>query len=343
MSISIITPAYNGAKYLRETVESVLAQTYTDWEQIIVDDGSSDGTFELAQELSLTDPRIRAYRKDNGGVATARNFGYEQISPNSEFLIYLDQDDIWRPDTLQKLLDLLQSDLRLVAAHALTRQTDLSGNPVGAPGGTIMSEVRRKVVGTHIEFCERTEPTTFNTLICDCCIPTPGVALIRRSAFERIKTADGLYFDQSVASGDDWDVWLRLSLLGDFGFLDEVLIDWRQHESNGSKNEYVTCAAESKVRKKMATWPELTSEQRAMADWRYRRIYASIERRNAKICWSWLLQTLREGKWDRSAKLALTWQRRYLQYLGLKLFWNARKQQLPIPSRLIELSQVLEL
>lgn len=340
MKISIVTPAYNAQEFLAETLESVIAQTFTDWEQVVVDDGSQDDTFAIAQRFAAWDPRIRAVLKPNGGVANARNYGYKNTDPSSEFVIFLDHDDTWKPEALARLVEALEAAPNAVAAHALARQTDLAGNPSGAPGGTIYSWERRKVVGNKIVTCSRTEPTTFACMICDCAISTPGVVLIRRAAFDKIDRGDGIYFDQSVASGDDWDVWLRLTLRGDFAFVDEVLLNWRQHADNGSKSEHVTFAAESKVRQKMATWPELSPEQRRMAQWRYRRRYASIERGNARACWQWTRESVRTGDWKKTRHLARATVERYLYYLGIRHFWNLRGKP-PAPLRLVDIKQVL--
>jgi glycosyltransferase involved in cell wall biosynthesis len=341
MKISIVTPAYNATNFLRATLESVLAQTFTDWEQVVVDDGSTDKTREIAESYAAKDSRIRVVQKANGGVATARNFGYERVNPASEYVIFLDHDDTWKPDTLERLLKALEAAPSAVAAHGLARQTDLDGNPTGAPGGTIFSYERRRVVGAKIVTCSRTEPTTFACMICDCCISTPGVALIRRSAFEKINRGDGIYFDQSVASGDDWDVWIRLSLRGDFVFVDDVLLNWRQHGDNGSVTEHVTFASESRVRQKMVDWPEFNPEQQRMALWRYRRRYASIERGNASACWQWTRESASHGEWSKALLLARTTVSRYTHYLGLRHFWNLRRKP-PTPLRLVDIRQVLD-
>lgn len=339
--ISIVTPAYNAEEFLSDTLDSIISQTYTGWELIVVDDGSRDKTFEIAERYAKRDARIRTVRKENGGVATARNFGYLHTALSSEYIVFLDHDDTWKPDALERLLDAIEKAPDAVAAHALARQTDLQGNPSGAPGGTIYSFERRKVVGTSIATCSRTEPTTFACMICDCAISTPGVVLIRRAAFEKINRGDGIYFDQAVASGDDWDAWLRLSLHGDFVFVDEVLLNWRQHADNGSKSEHVTFTAESKVRQKMASWPELSPEQRRMAAWRYRRRYASIERGNARACWQWTRESLAAGDWKKTRLLARTAFERYLYYLGLRHFWSWRGKP-PAPLRLVDVRQILD-
>src|SRR5712691_4622776 len=84
--VSIVIPTSNSATYLAPTIESVCTQTVADWELVLFDDGSSDGTVELAEALAKGDPRIRIVRRDHGGIAAARNGWYRQTHPESEFL-----------------------------------------------------------------------------------------------------------------------------------------------------------------------------------------------------------------------------------------------------------------
>lgn len=105
--VSVVIPAYNAAATLSETVESLLAQTHTAWEAIIVDDGSRDETPAIAAEYARRDPRIRLVRQDNAGVGAARNRGIAEA--RGAFIAPLDADDIWLPQKLEKQLALLQS------------------------------------------------------------------------------------------------------------------------------------------------------------------------------------------------------------------------------------------
>jgi len=100
--VSIITPCYNGDKYLAETIESVLSQTYTQWEMIIVDDGSTDRTADIASEYTLRDKRIQLVRQSNGGTAKARNAAMRLAQ--GRYIALLDADDIWEPRFLEEQL-----------------------------------------------------------------------------------------------------------------------------------------------------------------------------------------------------------------------------------------------
>src|SRR5262245_46364723 len=92
--ISIVIPTYNSEDYLAQTLDSGLAQTCGDWEVVVYDDGSRDGTVAVANRYSANDRRIRVLQGRNGGVAAARNQGFAAANPASEFVIFLDHDDL---------------------------------------------------------------------------------------------------------------------------------------------------------------------------------------------------------------------------------------------------------
>ena len=105
--VTIVMPAHNSQASLSESVQSVLAQTYTDWELIIVDDASSDGTLALAGQFAAGDPRIRVLPlEQNVGVAEARNRGID--AARGQYLAFLDSDDLWLPHKLETQIDFMQ-------------------------------------------------------------------------------------------------------------------------------------------------------------------------------------------------------------------------------------------
>lgn len=107
--VSIITPNYNCGKFIALTIESVLAQTYTNWEMLIQDDCSTDNSFEIALEYAQKDSRIKVFRNEkNSGAATTRNNAIE-IS-QGKYLAFLDSDDIWFPEKLEKQLEFMQKN-----------------------------------------------------------------------------------------------------------------------------------------------------------------------------------------------------------------------------------------
>ncbi|MCR4665494.1 MAG: glycosyltransferase [Paludibacteraceae bacterium] len=104
--VSIVTPVYNGEQYLSETIESVLAQTYTDWEMLIINDGSNDKSMDIAQSYADKDERIKVYSQSNAGSAAARNNGIRRAE--GRYIALLDADDLWEPLFLKRQLQLME-------------------------------------------------------------------------------------------------------------------------------------------------------------------------------------------------------------------------------------------
>lgn len=102
MLITLFIPVYNGEKYLRKTLDSVLKQTYSNWEALLVDDSSTDSSWDILQEYARKDSRITLYQKENGGMV-AKSWNYILPKCNGEFLFYLSQDDILSEDILEKM------------------------------------------------------------------------------------------------------------------------------------------------------------------------------------------------------------------------------------------------
>lgn len=120
--VSVIIPTYNRAKYISRAIDSVLAQTYKDWELIIVDDGSTDNTREVVEPY-LKDKRIKYVWKQNGGVSSARNKGLDIAT--GEFVAFLDSDDFYMPEKLEKSLKVFTEYLDVVlVAHTVVNFLD---------------------------------------------------------------------------------------------------------------------------------------------------------------------------------------------------------------------------
>lgn len=113
--VSIITPIFNGEKYVGETIESVLKQTYPHWEMIVVDDGSKDSSAEIVRKYTEKDKRITLVQQSNAGSASARNNGIRRA--NGQFIALLDADDLWEPMFLESQLALMKEKNALVV-HA---------------------------------------------------------------------------------------------------------------------------------------------------------------------------------------------------------------------------------
>lgn len=117
--VSIITPVYNGAKYVAETIESVLQQTYPYWEMILVDDGSKDNSADIVRQYAEKEKRITLIQQPNGGSASARNNGIRRA--NGQYIALLDADDLWEPDFLEEQIQLMKKK-NAVVVHASYRR-----------------------------------------------------------------------------------------------------------------------------------------------------------------------------------------------------------------------------
>lgn len=115
-TISMIIPAYNAEQTIRETIQSVLEQTFSDFEIIVIDDGSNDRTSDIIQKIA--DPRLKCFSYTNGGSSVARNRGISHAK--GEFIAFLDADDLWTPDKLELQIEALQKHPEAGVAYSWT-------------------------------------------------------------------------------------------------------------------------------------------------------------------------------------------------------------------------------
>ena len=264
MIISIIVPAYNAEKYLPETVESIFSQTVSEWELIIVNDGSQDATKTLAEQFAARDSRIRAVHQANTGLPGARNRGYEGSSPQTRFVIFLDADDLWEPTTLAKLCGALDAHPEAVAAHGVARFINEQSEPHRNGSLERAIQHRKAIVNGLVTAWPSDAPTTFSVLAINCCIVTAGMVLLRRTALEAARGASALFDPMPSlprASLEDWDLWLRLAQHGEFAVVGETLLNYRSHAANLSQQKDLMFLGEVYVRQKAAALPDLTADQ----------------------------------------------------------------------------------
>jgi teichuronic acid biosynthesis glycosyltransferase TuaG len=208
--ISIIIPTYNHAKFLREALNSVLAQTFTDWEAIVVNNFSEDDTVDVVN--SFSDARIRLVNfRNNGVIAASRNEGIRLA--NAELIAFLDSDDMWFAEKLARCVEELTFGIDLVG-HGLRyiKNNDFCKN-----------------VRTGSD-----KAATFNKLLFGANCITTSAVVVRKSWLLKVGG-----FDEShdLITGEDYDLWLKLSKAGaKFHFVDDILGEYRLHGSNASKN-----------------------------------------------------------------------------------------------------------
>lgn len=199
--VSIIVPCYKQAEYLAEALDSVMAQTYKDWECIIVNDGSPDSTENVAKQYLAKDTRFKYVWKENGGLSSARNIGIS--NSEGEFILPLDADDLIDPTYLEIAMNHF-------AQFPETKLVYCKANKFGKENGYW-----------------NLEPYDYEKLIWNNCIFC--TALFRRLDYDQTNG----YNENMIHGYEDWDFWLTLLKKGDAVFrIDKVLFHYRTKESS---------------------------------------------------------------------------------------------------------------
>jgi len=207
-SISVIVPAFNAVSTLAKTLDSVISQTYPDWELLVVDDGSTDATLSIANEYAGRDSRIHVIRQANGGESAARNAGIAQA--RYDWLVFLDSDDWIAPSHLEKLASELAAHPDLDAVHC----------------GSV------RVTESGIQIPDEYQPPTgdlFPVLARRAAFPVHA-CMVRKSIVEAVGC-----LDTSLKTCPDWDLWQRIARAGArFGAVREILAYYRVRPHSSS-------------------------------------------------------------------------------------------------------------
>ena len=139
--VSVVMPCYNGADFISETIDSVLAQTYENWELLIIDDGSSDNSLEIVKSYAATDPRIRPISQANAGSAAARNNGIKQA--RGQYIALLDSDDLWLPEFLESQITFMKSKNASIRSRAQIKRREREKSSVRAKVEHVFAVVKK--------------------------------------------------------------------------------------------------------------------------------------------------------------------------------------------------------
>lgn len=198
--VSVVIATYNMGRYLPETINSVLAQTYSPLEIIVVDDGSTDGTGDIVARWQ-EDVRFRYIQQSNLGQQAAKNRGVAEAS--GEFIAFLDADDRWQPTKLERQIPLFEGGAVVGVVYTGTALIDEHGHGIG----------RRSVA------CPQGWVT--EALLKENFVSFSG-AVVSRQALDRCGP-----FDESLSMSIDYDLWLRISTEFEFRYVDEPLLEYR--------------------------------------------------------------------------------------------------------------------
>ena len=208
-TVSVIIHTYNNEKFIAETIESVLNQTYKDYEIIVVDDGSVDGTRDALLPYMHG---IRYHYKENGGIASAKNAGISLSE--TEFVAFLDHDDLWVPDKLQLQMEHFNENPQIGLVYAKYTSfrdgKELRTKPEKGYSGWIFKELLSKSF-----------------------IQTSTV-VVKRECLDAVGPYDETFF-----LGDEYDMFLRIARKFQCGFVDKGLTRYRVHDTNASNNDFL--------------------------------------------------------------------------------------------------------
>lgn len=242
--VSIITPAYNTAEFITETIDSVLAQSFADYEIIIINDGSPD-TEALERALAGYLDRIVYIKQENQGAGAARNAGLR--AARGKYVAFLDGDDLWYPSHLSEQITLIES----------------------GPGYDLVYADAEIFGGVHDNFrtCMEANPSegevTFDSLLSSQCSVITSAVVARREPILEIGS-----FDESLRNAQDFDLWLRLAKRDGarMNYQRKVLIRHRIGHESLAVDSIRSLEAEVRVLTKMGQRPDLTPAERLTID-----------------------------------------------------------------------------
>ena len=237
--VSIIMPAYNAESYIEESVNSVLGQTFKDWELIIIDDGSSDRTAEICKKYTSFDDRIIYLFQENSKQATARNNGLKITK--GDIIAFLDSDDLWLPNKLELSLsyfDLDKFDLIFTDAYFGNNDEIENGSNLKKLNVTDSEYFGKESIAQFIEFTR---------------IPILTV-LVKKQIIENI-----IFFDHKCVPAEDYDLWLRLLKAGcRFKSINLPLSIYRVQEKSSTASDRLVSDTVLNILMKNFTYEEIS-------------------------------------------------------------------------------------
>ncbi len=204
--VSIITPVYNGEKYLRQAIESVLNQTYHHWELVIIDDGSTDNTDSIIK--SYDDPRIKYTYQENRGQAAALNHGLNLAL--GDYVTTLDADDWYPPNSLGDRVEFLNHNPNFGAVYG---------------DGNYCNEVGENLLKFSEHMPNGISGDVYDMLIVSPFYGTGATVLIRKSTLDQNK----IVYDETIFWCQDWDFYIRVAANATFGYVNTITIQYRLH------------------------------------------------------------------------------------------------------------------
>ncbi len=239
--MSVVMPIYNVEAYVGEAVQSVLDQSFSDFELICVDDGGQDKSMDIVG--AFDDPRIRIVRQPNRGLAGARNTGI--AAARGEFVALLDSDDVWHPEKLMLHFIHLRANPDVGVSYAGSRMIDAKGEPL------------------RVAMQPKTGRVSARDILCRNPVGNGSAPVLRREALDRAAFQDPseagrlCWFDEEFRQSEDIEMWIRLAVKHDvvFAGIDGLLTDYR----------ILAGALSANVVKQYLSWTKMLRKLRAFA------------------------------------------------------------------------------
>jgi glycosyltransferase involved in cell wall biosynthesis len=243
-------PCYNAGQFIGKSIDSVIQQSFLDWELVIVDDGSTDNSREISLRYAQIENRIRVVAKENGGYVSARLYGLDFISPTSEFLLFYDADDVLHPNMLNALHSRIAESDRVGAIYCNHKLIDGNDQLLGDPNYGI------RVVPTLFwmkVLKEEVSLTPFISIFCWATRMIEPMTLIRRKAYDLSSGWDQRFGKGKGNIGDGVLLFSELSLTWDVIYLMEPLYFYRKHGGQITNSTELNQKAGDKV---LMIWKE---------------------------------------------------------------------------------------
>lgn len=312
--VSVIIPIYNVEKYIGATIQSVLDQTFQNFEIVVVDDGSLDRSADICKQFS--DRRIRVIRQPNCGVSTARNVGIE--AARGEYIAFLDGDDLWFPTKLEQQVAHLDRHPELGVSFTWSAFIDEANQPLG------------------LYQTGKVDHITPGLILCRNPIGNGSTPLIRWQTLKDIRfphpthPGEYCYFDPELANVEDVECWVRIATITSWQMagLPEVLTQYRLNSQSASAKIDKHFAALSVVLKKVRSYAPVVAEQWAAPTTAYHLRFAArravrqnapdiaVEYINQALATHWQLLT------EDSVRTLLTLGAAYTQLLVPKFLYH---------------------
>ncbi len=261
--VSVLIPCYNAQRFVGRTLDSLRAQTFEDWDCLVVDDGSTDQSAQVVDAHVAQDSRIQLIHQSNAGVATARNAAYAASSPDSAYVLFLDSDDFLEPTMLEVLVSHMEINASVCVAYCAFAWIGQDDEPI-LPGDQRLPRFlpTRYVPGA---FGIRTlspgvTETPFASIFAAWAGLLPSNSLLRRSVYA---TTPG--WDEMLGQpAEDTDVFLHMALRGTVHHVPQVLLRYRRHAAQSTTDVARILGQDRKLFRNWRNRRDLTERQLAV-------------------------------------------------------------------------------